>query len=246
VAEELAEAAGLGAGRVRFVKPPSGLGGPASAVSAFRTGLTPSPLEARHADSETRGVDRALAILAWLKGREELTPALPRSLAEWLGPVTASGETLLDLGDLAELDLLLSLSVPGWRLREALGELRARLAERGIEPKLVTTVRREQAQRASRIVLATGSASARSQGPEVVPAASLLKGAVSENGFRCRLEPSERAKLMEELKTSASSPRCAGLHELAQARLALRRGAWQEAVFGEPRVGFLTTEEAAG
>jgi len=216
-------------------------------VSAFVQSLAPTPLKQTYAPdglAEVRGVDRALAVLGWLKTRSELSPALPRSLAQWLGPSAEASDTLLDLGDLAELDLLLSLLIPGWRLRDGLAELRARLAERGVEPKPVTTVRDGAAAKASRILIASGAAPAVTEGPELVPVAQLLGAPGPGNGFRCRLEAAERLRLMAELKATAPAPRCGGLHELAQAKLLLRRGAWREAVFAEPQVSFLATKEA--
>jgi len=128
VAEELCVSAGLGSGRIRYRRPEPGLDGPATAFAAFRAVLAPSPLEKayRRKEKDVAGMDRALDIMRWLRGRPELEPVLPDYLRKVLEPVdnvAKDPDALLYLHDLSDLDLLLSLVVGKWRLREELAGL---------------------------------------------------------------------------------------------------------------------------
>jgi NADPH-dependent 2,4-dienoyl-CoA reductase/sulfur reductase-like enzyme/NAD-dependent dihydropyrimidine dehydrogenase PreA subunit/bacterioferritin-associated ferredoxin len=127
VADELCASAGLGRGRIRYASPPSGLNGPSESLRAFRDALEPSPLRSfydRNASRRTeKGMDRALDIMRWLRGRAELEPMLPGHLCRSVGSADERGtdaDTLLQLHELSDLDLLLSLVVDDWRLKDAL------------------------------------------------------------------------------------------------------------------------------
>ncbi|MGD8394827.1 MAG: hypothetical protein PVF43_05060, partial [Candidatus Eiseniibacteriota bacterium] len=115
-------------GRVRFVTPGAGLAAPAEAVAAHRRTTAPTPLRVLRTGggraaggAAVAGLDRALRILDWLAERPELRPELPRS---WRSPATGptGGDRQLPPvpRDLPALDLLLTLVVPDWRLRDAL------------------------------------------------------------------------------------------------------------------------------
>ena len=128
VAEELCVSAGLGRGRIQYCQPEPGLDGPERAFVAFRAALEPSPLEKtyRRQEKDVAGMDRALDIMRSLRGRPELEPVLPdflRKVFESVDKVGKDADALLYLHDLSDLDLLLSLVVGKWRLRDELAEL---------------------------------------------------------------------------------------------------------------------------
>ena len=70
---ELAALAGLGEGRVSYLRPEPGAGGPARSATAWRSSVAPTPLEAPCAPVATpAGLDRALELLRVLRERPEL------------------------------------------------------------------------------------------------------------------------------------------------------------------------------
>jgi sarcosine oxidase subunit alpha len=125
VAEDLAESAGLGKGRIQYRHPAPGLGEPAKALTAFRESLEPSPLKKTYTRSaeDAPGMDRALDIMRWLRAQPGLDPVLPDYLQRAAGKTGKAA-----LHDLADLDLLLSLVVGQWRLKDEI----ASLDERGL------------------------------------------------------------------------------------------------------------------
>ena len=77
-------------------------------------------------------MDRALEIMAWLRERSTLRGALPDSLGPVLEPVAGKSDTLIYLGEIADLDLLLSLVIPDWRLKELVEDAVRLLVQMGI------------------------------------------------------------------------------------------------------------------
>ncbi len=101
VTSELLALAGLGEGRVDYLRPEPGIGGPARGAMEWREGLTPTPLAEPTEDAAAPGgLDRALELLRTLRTRPELAAA-SRAYRE---------HTLFDWGategDLPELALL--------------------------------------------------------------------------------------------------------------------------------------------
>jgi heterodisulfide reductase subunit A-like polyferredoxin/coenzyme F420-reducing hydrogenase delta subunit/bacterioferritin-associated ferredoxin len=134
-AEELAVSAGLGRGRIQYRHPAPGLAEPSKALAAFRQSLQPSPLREKYTRSagDTPGMDRAMEILRWLRARPELEPVLPEYLQRVAGKTDEAAAKLdkaakMDqaaLHELSDLDLLLSLVVGKWRLKDEIASLDA-------------------------------------------------------------------------------------------------------------------------
>jgi ferredoxin len=74
-AEAVAESAGLGKGRIQYVKPRPGPEGPKEALAGFKALLPPSPLKETYtgSDENLTGMDRILEMRRWLKRRPELS-----------------------------------------------------------------------------------------------------------------------------------------------------------------------------
>jgi ferredoxin len=128
IADELCASAGLGRGRVRYERPEPGPEGPSGSLAAFRGSLGPSPLrESYHRTAaDVGGMDRALDIMRWLRERPELEPVSPDFLQEACMAAERAGkdgDAAVHLQDVSDLDLLLSLVVKEWRLREELSTL---------------------------------------------------------------------------------------------------------------------------
>ena len=101
VTSELLALAGLGEGRVDYLRPEPGLGGPARGAADWREGLAPTPLDdPLEGAGAPGGLDRALELLRALRMRPELAEASDdyreHTLLDW-------GSTR---GDLPELALL--------------------------------------------------------------------------------------------------------------------------------------------
>ena len=179
VADALAASAGLGRGRIQCVKPRIGPGGPEGSLEAFERSLDPSPLEALYdingKETEACGMDRALRIMAWLKTRPELEPCLPLDLEGALDPSASDGDTLLYLGDLPDLDLLLSLVIREWRLKSLIEDGLELLRRKGINALPVMTARAVEESTASRVVVFS-----RSDIPDFGPSKKIITLKVDE------------------------------------------------------------------
>jgi len=235
-ANRLAEAAGLGAGRVRYVRPRPGAGGPDEAVAAFRADLTPSPLDAPCPAKLTaeRGLDRALAVAGWLAARPGLAPRMPEEIAE-LFDVDSQADDVLWLGDLVVLDLLLADLVADWRLRDALAEAGALLRRLGLKVRLAASPR--ELAGAGRVIAADRRGLP--DDPGAVATLDELAGVAADDDppFRFRITQDERRALVSRLKSSDAALR-AGPHLLAQLRMVAREGAWVEGRYAEPVVSY--------
>ncbi len=154
VADALCASAGLGTGRIQYTKPESGLDGPARAIAAFKTSMKPSPLQEPYKmpPQDTAGLDRAVDIMHWFRNRLELTPVLPDILSQLFSPADNRADTLLYLGDLPDLNLLLSLVVEEWRLTDVFEDAAELLRQEGIAYRPVLSARQINESDASRIV----------------------------------------------------------------------------------------------
>ena len=186
-----------------------------------------------------RGLDRALAVLDWLKSRPELEPRIPDGIAA-LFDIETDATDVLYLGDLVELDLLLDDLVKDWRLRDVLVEAGALLRNLGLKVRLAVTAR--QTAGATRLIVCDRSnisdIDADLDG-EIVSLDELAGAAgVGDTPFRFRITQDERRALVARLKASGSRSLRAGPHELAQLRMLTRQGTWQENRYAEPAVSF--------
>jgi ferredoxin len=108
---ELARRAGLGDGRVRFIDPPKGRGGPVRALEEYRAALPPTPLEARlPAEHPAETLADAVAILAWLGAPLDSSEVRAALFGEWVDPaVMGPGDAM------AQLEAALPNRVGAWR-----------------------------------------------------------------------------------------------------------------------------------
>jgi hypothetical protein len=250
VVDEMAESVGLGQGRIRMAWPRPGLEGPLQAIEAFRASLVPSTLGEPYAmtDGLFLGMDHALSILKWFRTRPELSSTLPLSLRTVFGEVEEEGNTLLYLQDLPDLDLLLSLMIREWRLKSLFEDAARLLKEMKIAVKPVMTLREVNESKASRVLVfcpchlpsfdrrlevLTLDELAQQKKPS-----SRKKGPPPVQGFRFRIQPKERQKLVSDLKASPAPMVCGCPYQLAQIMFLRREGSWQEAFSGEPYMAF--------
>jgi hypothetical protein len=177
-------------------------------------------------------MDRALAIMRWLRERPELTRKVPEV------------DALLYLGEYHDLDLLLSLVVKGWRLGEIFEDAARILHDREIRFVPAFTPAEVESSDAPRVVVFT-----RTGLPEFrrdVEIVTLDELAGNEPGgddrpFRFQITPEERREFLERMKEHDKVFPCAGPGEYAQARLLIREGSWHESIWGEPALGFMKT-----
>ena len=244
VAEELSVSAGLGRGRIQYCRPAPGLDGPARAFAEFRASLERSPLEdtyLRH-EQDTPGMDRALGIMRWLRERPGLEPVLPNTLHDVMGPLDSKADTLLYLGDLADLDLLLSLVVGEWRLTDVFADAARLLTQKRMAYRPVMTAREINSSHASRVVtFCRSDIPGLTRGVKRVTFDELAEKAPSDSagdscGFRFQITHEERRKLTASLGTKPGFLSCP--HMLAQHKVLAREGTWQETSAGEPLVPF--------
>ncbi len=264
VTEQLARIGGLGAGRVRYVQPAAGLAGPAKAWTEFRAKLAPNPLRQTYpvpyqvpypvTTALNGGMDLALAVLAWLKSRSELKPALPDFFASWQECTEDQVDALLYLGDLPEKDLLLSLLVPEWRLRDLLRWGVEILYRRGLSFRLAASLQEIAASPAHKVVVFDTShvppgghdlqiltlAELAEGLPDALLSASQL-GSNLHHGFKFRIKHEERLEILRALKKASPAPLCTGIDGVVQIKLLTRRGSWREAFYGEPTKSLAVT-----
>lgn len=255
VAAELACTAGLGPNRMSYVQPAPGLTGPASALAAYRQALAPSPLKTIHAQeaASVTGLDRALEILTWLRRQPELTPTLPDHLQAILAPACEKSDTALFLGNVPDLDLLLSLLVPDWRLQDILKDTALVLENNGVAVELLASEHELMQSAASRlIILDHTDLPAGADLPGLVSIAELANRPLPSEGplagaarpFRFRITPAERQEMIARLRASPAPANCADAHELAQVKLLLRKGSWRQDSFDEPRLAHVVEPPA--
>lgn len=250
VAKQLAAYTGLGEQRVEYICPNQGLKKLTEALRHFSTHLAPTPLMTSLESDllHTRGMDRAREIIQWLKQRSELIPSLPQSLAAVFGAIddntTAS---VLYLGDLPELDLLLSLVVGEWQVRKLVADAISFLKKLSIPFRPVFTeqmIRQSNAQRV--ITFSAETLSSLRHSCEVVTLNELAGYKdiqKSSEPFRFTLPASQRKTLIEKLKSS--NPYSAALTpaDIIQMRFLQRSGAWHEVIEAVPNMAF--AEKAA-
>lgn len=252
VAEQLAQLVGLGEGRVQYVQPDTGLPGPLAAANDFRRHLGPNPLQETYSDPlATGGLDLALAVLAWLKSRPELQPELPNLLAAHQECTGCEVDVLFYLGNLSELDLLLSLLVPDWRLHDIIVQGISVLHRRGLKFQMVLSPREIEASTVGRLVLsAAGDLPELNRDVEIETLAELAKGlsdtvtdptrkpAKFFDNFKFKITHEERLELVESLKATINQQLVLDCQDLAQIKLLTRSGSWRESLPSDPVVSF--------
>ena len=242
VAEALCASAGLGRGRIRYQQPAAGLDTPAKAAGAFEAELSPTPLEKtyRRGDADVPGMDRALDIMRWLRGRPELKSVLPDHLKQTLEPIASNADTLLYFADLIDLDMLLSLVVDGWRLTDVLVDAARSLAEKGVAYLPVMTVRDINESRASRVLtFCEAKIPGVTRRVEISTVNKILgepETASTEPpcAFRFQITQNERRHLASSARERLDAGHSPCPHALAQEKIITRDGAWQETPIAAP------------
>jgi len=216
VAEELCVSAGLGSGRIRYCKPAAGRNGPDEALAAFRSEPAPSPLTEtyRRKPDDVTGMDRALAVMRWLRSRPELESTPPHSIQELFEPFDNKAKTKLILDDLVDLDLLLSLTMNERPLQGVFRDAARILAEKGIPFKPVMAGAEDDA-----------------RGSNVL---RLCNTGERDCAFHFRIPHRKRRALVASLQLSRETLPCECPHTLAQYKLLNREGAWQATLSVEP------------
>jgi len=244
VCEELAALAGLGAGRALFIVPPAGFDGPARACADSEATFGATPLAATFStrgNDAPAGMDRARRIVQWLFERKELDPSLPADLAARFGSGADDGAVYV--GDLPALDRLLSLIVTDNRLRTLLEDSAALLRQKGIDAPAFMTVRQVVESGARRVYAFCAEECAPDFGDDVElitfdslagvvlktsaakpPSPSAAKPPAGCGEFRFRIDPAERADLIDALEAQGAV--CAWPAQVAQSAILDREGAW--------------------
>lgn len=243
-AGELAEIAGLGDDRVRWVRPRPGAGGPDAAATEFRAACPASPLTdpIPLEFTEARGLDRALTVMDWLAMRPEIEPRVPDDVAALFDTDPAATDALW-LAGLVELDLILADRVDGWRVRDVLAQAAAALRELGLKVRLVMT--EEQFGDATRLI-ALDPGFTPEVGLETVSLDELCTGEdPAAPRFAFRITHDERKALVDRLKAAGGDPIRTTPGDLAQLKLITRRGAWIEGRYAEPVAAFAAAGKGA-
>ena len=266
VTAQLARLAGLGEERIQYVQPDAGLASPPAAANEFRRNLAPTSLRHTYTHPPTTvGMDLALDVIAWLKSRPELQPELPATVASYQECTGCAVEVLLYLGNLPELDLLLSLLISDWRLQESIEQGMAILHRRGLTFQLVQTAREINASTVRRVVLFSADDTQRLKsemdpetygGLEITTLEELAQGLgrplSDANGdtlklnddFRFKISHEERLEFAGRLAAVAQRPFRVGCQDLAQIKLLTRKGSWRVSYHAEPVVSFATADDA--
>ncbi len=250
VNEELAVSAGLGRNRVRLLNPDPGLEGPAQAVSLFRDNLKATPLKAirESGEEQAAGMDRALDIMQWLKTRPELTPVLPQSVMQIFNTIADSKKTFFYLGNLPEMDLLLSLLISEWRLSDIIENATELLKKKNISVRPVFTKQAVDESNAVKIIAFSRYDLPSFKRDCEIITVNELSGVNSSDttevsDFTFFISPEKRRELIEKVKSSSTQLLCSTPQEIAQIRLLLRDGAWREIVTCQPCMAFSTQRD---
>ncbi|MFH2002818.1 MAG: 4Fe-4S dicluster domain-containing protein [Planctomycetota bacterium] len=243
---ELVFSAGLGAGRVVFAHPHAGLEGPAAAVAGFKESLKPSVLRKTYAGSASHatGMDHALEIMRWLRSRPELVPMMPASLLPLLCRNREGADALLYLGDLVDLDLLLSLVVHEKRLVSIFEDAVRLLELKGIAFEPVFTTRQVEASPIAKVITFCSCCAPKLNGEKESLSLDALAGVAaaqavkpSECGFTFRMTAKEqKERSAAQVDGSLHSYTCP--YALARQWDRMRMGSWQGAFSVEPIMAF--------
>ena len=147
---------------------------------------------------------------------------MPNNLKDIFKPIDNESDTLLYLGDLPDLDLLLSLAMKEWRLDEIFMDAAEMLRQRDIRVQPVFTGQEINASSASRVVtFCPSSIPGLERDVEKITIASLSGIKPSRSGpavcsFKFRISQSERRELLSKLQGSGRSLACSCPHELVQ------------------------------
>jgi len=245
VADDLAVSVGLGQGRIRYAKPNAGLKGPPSTLNDYIKTLKSTPLQTTYIESDhpSSGMDRTLEILWWLRTEAGLKQTLPTHLKK----IFDKGEhdSLLYLGNLCDLDLLLTLLIKGWRLRDLFKAAVKILKKNNINATpVMTPLEVEQSKASQVILLSKESLPSFERGVKVITIDELAgcgetESVLQMDSFRFWISPKERQDLLAKLKGMTSETIvCASPEEVAQVKLSAREGSWLEAVYGEAATAF--------
>lgn len=253
-AAELAELAGLGRDRIRYVRPAPIPEGPRQVLQAFTDSLKPNPLKETYAVQNTAnlGMDLALDLMHWFKTRPELTPRLPESLAGLFDAAASGGkdgkQTVLYLGALPELDLLLGEVIWPWRIRNLVEDAIGLLLEKGMAFKPALTAREVKAIGPDRVVAFSARDLEALEGSFEKTTLDALAGSATVPGsktedtpgheFRFKISQDERRAWMEQLKTASDKLCCVDPYALSQYMLLSRQGTWHPAFFKKPCMAF--------
>lgn len=276
-AADLALLAGLGRNRVQYVQPAPGPEGPVEALRRFADSLDNNPLKENGEvdsgincdaigggnsgadDAAPRAMDRALALMRSFRSRPELTPELPDSLAALFTEVTGAPaqkpDTVLYLGDLPELDLLLSGMIDSWRVKNLIEDAVRLLREKEIAFMPAWTAQQVAAIGPSRIFAFTERDLALFDDSYERTTLDRLAGASSSpdkksddapgDTFRFHITQEERKSWMEQLQSASDNIVCRTPRAVAQYKLLARQGTWHHAFLGEPRMAFSDSVRAA-
>lgn len=244
---------GMGEGRVVFAHPPAGFEGPVKTMTDFKASLKPSPLKQTYTGSEEKatGMDHALEIMRWFREQPELTPRVPPSLVPVLGDGEGDADTLLYVGDLADLDLLLSLVVHEKRLADVIEDAAKLLEQNGIAFQPAFTKEQVEASSASKVVTFCACCSPAFEGAKETTTLNAIAGCVSaatqmpdDCGFKFRMTPKERQAHFATLAESNGDQSYNCPYALARQWDLTRMGSWQDACFKEPRMTFSDSVQA--
>jgi heterodisulfide reductase subunit A-like polyferredoxin len=244
VAGELALSAGLGENRIQCIIPTYGADGPDQAIAQFRENCIQTPLKEIITPNKNRiiGIDRALDIIKWFKSRTELQPILPKPVTEIIEENGNGKDTLLYLGNLPELDLLLSLVMNEWRLRDIIKSAASLLASNNTKVRPVFTEKEVNESNASKvIVFSRKDLPVFSGNPDIVTLDEVAgKGSpfeVDSPEFTFRISDEQRKQLIEKIKSS-SMLLCNTPQEMAQYILLMRKGSWKQSLDCRPYLAF--------
>lgn len=243
VAGELLELCGLERKRIVYLRPDPGQEGPERTRQNYIAELDgmPSPLQELYRTGEGEivfNLDFALTLVAWLKGRPELTPSLPGSITKLFAGEPEAGETAIYLGRLPELSLMASLLLEEPVIMKILKDTAELLQQHNIFAFPIFTSRDLTDKKWRRIIaFDTSETGAQSDNTSLVTPAQIAGLEKESCGytFSFNLDAGQRVDFLQKLVGEKGDDLyCSHPEECLQYALLLRPGSWQLTVKERP------------
>lgn len=243
VAGELLKLCGLERERIAYLRPDPGQEGPERTRQEFVAGLDdmPSPLQEAYQIGEGEivfNLDFALAVVAWLKNRPELTPSLPESIAELFAAEPVTSETAIYLDRIPELALMASLLLEEPVIMENLKDTAGFLQQHNVTAYPIFTDRDLADNKWKRIIAfdETEPSVKTENIPLVTPAQIAgLEEKICGYKFSFYLGAEQRMYFLHKLIDDQGDLYCSNPEECLQYALLLRPGSWQLTVKERPK-----------
>ena len=255
IADEIAILCGLGENRVRCIQPGAGYSGPEKSFLEINALSAPSPVSPPdNCLDHCTGLDRVLEDINWLKKQNYGKPHLSKSFVHFYQEADENSSTTLYLGNLLELDLILSLYIGDWRLKEIIEKGITLLKQYNIRYKIVLSAQEIVEDKNSEVIVFTTDNLPEALQKKSVQTLDEQAGLVKQKnstlpggpfGISFRLSDHALEAYNAFIDSEKTPVICSSPYEAAQIKLLRRMGAWQNTRHVHPTMAFVESMKKA-